>query len=211
LAEEWVSVDLGEPLPVSALILAAHNLQPGDQLRYALSNDAGFAGAEQIPLAWRADTFVEVFPLCEVRYVRLAFTKGVASETRQIGRLFVGEHAELDDPDHKGYRESPVDLSKKSRTIGGQNYTEQRKQFREFRVPFDQLPGTQVNEILAIARRVGTHTAFFMQIQDTLADLNGDVLDEVVYVKFKDLLDKEVRGVDAELLWKLQLDMEEQL
>jgi len=211
LTEEWVSVDLGEPLPVSSLILAAHTLQPSDQLRYSLSNDAGFIGAEEIPLAWRADTIVEVFPLCEVRYVRIAFTKGMAGEVRQIGRLFLGEHVECDDPDHKGYREQPVDLSKKSRSLGGQSYTEQRKQYREIRIPFDMMPGEQVNEILGIARQVGTHTAFFIQIQDTLADLNRDVLDEVLYVKFKDLSDKEVRGVDVDLLWKLQLDVEEQL
>lgn len=207
---ESVTIDLGSSKELSSIIIVGHNLEAGDNLRYMLSDAADFAGADEITMDWREGSIVAVFAAVEVRYLKILFDKPTAGETRQIGRMFVGKCYDLDElPDGKGYKEDPKDLSKVSRAISGQKYTEVRPSYNTYKISGSQMPQDQVEVLYALNDACGTHTPFFVQIQDELADLQEEPLDDVLYVTLKDLVPRDVEGVTRTLRWKVSLELEQ--
>ncbi len=212
IAAESITADLGSSQEVSAVILAAHDIAIGDEVTFELSDLDDFSDTEPQPFEWRAGTMLAVFPAVQVRYVRVNITKSAAGNAVSVGRLFIGPHYQCaEDPEHDGYEVAHTDLSKSARSIGGQVYSEIRNGYRTFKIPFEMIPGEQAEEFFSMGETLGTHTPLFFQVQDSLADLNSDVQDEIVYARFRDVPKRANKGTDGSLLWSMSLTFNEDI
>lgn len=212
---ESVSFDFGSAKAVSALVILDHDLLATDtalKLEFSDASDFGSIVAT-FNLEWREDAIRAFFAAVSCRYARVTWTKASAS-TRQIGRIFLGDHYECDEqPMFDGYDDGLVDLSKSDRSLGGTEYSDIRQIFREFKCDFSQIIQEQADAFIECGQDCGTHTPFFIIVEETILDDDQSrlPLDEVLYVKFKSVPKRKTKGVDETLLWDVSLDFEEQI
>ena len=95
--------------------------------------------------------------------------------------------------------------------MGGQVYSDVKSNYTDLELTFSNISNAQASQFKAIARQVGIHQSFFVQIEDSSA--SNDPFDEPYYVKFRDLSGSKVDGIDDsdELSWNMTLELEEQL
>lgn len=208
---EYINIDLGSSKAFSSIVIAEHDLLAADNLRFKFSDDSSYAGATEILIEHLSGTIVVTFPEVEARYIRILFDKSSAGDTRQIGRLFVGPHDDFGSViDYNGYNEGKEDLSRKSRTLGGQVYSEVRPIYSSFKLACSYLEQEKTGWLREMDAYVGTHTAFFVQVQEsTDSSLNESPLDDVLYVMLRNMLDRDVESVDEELRYGMDLNLEE--
>lgn len=125
-ATDMWTVDLGSALDVSALFVGGHDFSSGDTLTFRYASDSGFtADTGTVSVTYRADNLYQFFTAISRRYWRLENLKDVAAETRQIGRLALGDHTELGLSLRLGYGVGAAqDTSKIVVTEGGQAYAD---------------------------------------------------------------------------------------
>jgi len=208
---EYVTLDLGSSKPLSSIVIAAHDLLAADNLRYMFSNASNFSGAVERQIERVAGTIVVTFPEVEARYVRVLFDKASAGQTRQIGRLFVGPHRNFGSIiDYAGYKESKEDLSRSTRTLGGQVYSETRNQYSRYTLECSYLEQEKTDWLIEMSDYVGLHTPFFVQVQSTTdSSLNESPLDDVLYVMLRETIDRAVEVADDELRYAVDMQLEE--
>lgn len=206
---ERVVIDLGSAKAITTLILIDHDLVAGDTNILLEGNSADSWGAPAFSqsLTWASGPILQTFTQQTLRYWRLSFTKTSASESREIGRLYLGTYAETEhQPDFAGYDEMREDPSRKAKTLGGQTWTDRQEQFDVVTAEMSHVSQTLADQIRTIARAVGQSISFFVQV-DTTSPLNT-----VYYVKFRKAHGRSVVAVDSGLVWDLaKLEMEEQL
>jgi hypothetical protein len=208
---EYITIDLGSSKALSSIIIAAHDLLAADNLRYKFSDASDFSGATEHQIEHVSGTIVVTFPEVEARYVRILFDKASAGDTRQIGRLFVGPHRNFGSViDYAGFDEGKEDLSRKSRTLGGQVYAEVRSQYSRYGVDCSYVEQEKTDWIIEMSDYVGTHTSFFLQVQETTnSALNESPIDDVLYVLLRETVDRAVETTDEELRYNVDLKLEE--
>lgn len=206
---ERVVIDLGSAKAVTSVILLDHTLKSGDTALTLEANATDFwvGPAFTQALTWSSGPILATFGSQTLRYWRLSFTKTIAAESRDIGRLFLGTFAETEhQPDFDGYEEMREDPSRKAKTLGGQTWTDLQEQYDMLTTEMTHVSQTLADQLKTIARTVGESLSFFVQI-DTISPLNT-----VYYVKFRKAFGRSVVAVDGGLVWDLvKLEMEEQL
>jgi hypothetical protein len=207
-AAENLVIDLGSAKAVTAVILLDHTLTASDTLIKLEGHTTNAWGAPTFTqaLTWASGTIAQVFASQTLRWWRISFTKSAAGETRDLGRVFLGTYYETPiDPDADGYDEELNDPSRKTKSLGGQTYTEILEKFGVPAVKFSAIDQTMRDNLKTIFDAVGEAVSFFVQVQST------SPLNKVWYVKLRRAFKTPVKGMDSTLLWDVSLDLEEQL
>lgn len=207
-AAEWIVFDLGSAKAVTAVILLDHTLTNSDTLikLEAHTSDSWGAPSFSQALTWAEDIISAVFASQSYRFWRVSFTKSAAAESRDIGRIFLGPHESTEeDPDSDGVVESIEDDSRITKSLGGQTYTDAIEKYGRIAVQFSSIPNTMAASLKTFYEYVGKTKSFFVQVQ------TSGPLTKIWYVKNTEELSREVAGMDAELIWDVALEMEEQL
>lgn len=209
-AAEFVIIDLLTAKNVTACILLDHTLTAGDtsiRIQANATNSWGAPSFDQA-LTWASGTISQVFANQSFRYWRLIFTKSNASEQRDIGRLFLGTYYQP--PEDPSDVEAPEeDLSRKTRSDGGQLFTDAASSYRQKDLPFNGISTTQKDAFRTFHLAVKTHKSFFMQI-----DPNGSgEMVELLYGKLRSMMIFRNSGFhsDGALCWDTKLEFEEAL
>jgi hypothetical protein len=215
VAAEYVDFDLGSAVDpdgggTAALILLDHDLQATDSLLRLYGDDnAGFSTPDSYTYVHAAGPILLTTATNSNRYWRIAFTKDAAAETRQIGCLFLGPAVGLAErPIYSGLRETREDLSAAMRSAGGQVQSDARGQFRRWAADFAAIAEASKTALSALASLVGTHTPFFIQLDESGSNPG---LGEMLYVKLSKLPGFDVAGWDGAYYYDTRLELEEQL
>jgi len=206
---ESIVFDLGAAKTAAFVAILNHNLKQADtgiRLQANSSNSWATPPFTQT-LTWRAGPISAFFSPQTYQFWRVSFTKTAASETRDIGRIFIGPYYEP--PDDIGNRAISItqnDTSKTSRTIGGQSYSDIRGLYETVTVNFKLVSHAQHNAFKDMAAKVGTHTPFFFM-------LDYDVEPEkwLYYVKFSRLQSHKATVLGGVYYWDVSMRMDEQL
>lgn len=196
---EYITFDLGATGTASAAIIENHNLTASDTLIQLRGSTDNFNLSNVLVATFTHDTgtMMETFSAVGYRYWRVTFTKSSSSETRDIGRIFIGPHVSTTaDPDYNGYGKKKEDLSRSQRTLGGQTYSEIRGQYETLTLSFSDIAQADKDVIEACFEAVGMHTPFWVQAMDS-----GSALTEVDYVKFTREPSFNVSAFDSGYLW----------
>jgi len=211
VADEYITIDLGSSQAATAAIIFAHTLTAGDsaiQLRKSTDN---FAANDVLvgTFTWSSGPMLLTFTSTSSRYWRIKFTKASAGVSRDIGRIFLGTYTTFTGlPDWDGFSSSPIDLSQTQVSEGGQDYTNQRSQYRDIRLDASGVSTAQAADIKTFTETVGAHTPFFLQADENATDESG----EVFYVRLKKLPARDTDGmVETTLGWQIKLEAKEQL
>jgi hypothetical protein len=210
VAAEFVQFDLGSAKSVTSLIVISHNLTPSDTLLKIEANTTSsfVAPAFSQAVTWESGVISSIFAVQSYRYWRFSFTKSASGETRDIGRIFLGTSVSMTErPDYDGWKRGQDDLSIVQRTVGGQVYAESRPKFRMADLDFSGISNAQKIQFTTLGDRVGTHTSWFLQIDE---NGSGEVA-EILYVNLKDLPQFSIDGFDSDYTWNTQLKVEEQI
>jgi len=210
VAAEFVVMDLLTAKAVNSVILLDHTLTAADTLIKIQGNATDSWGAPTVneTLTWASGTISKVFSQNSLRYWRLIFTKSSASETRDIGRLFLGTYYQpVEEPSDLNATEE--DLSRKTRSDGGQIFSDAASSFRVKELPFHGISTTQKDLLRTFTRRVKTHSSFFLQINESGA---GE-MSELLYGKLRKMMEFKNAGWhnDGDLCWDTKLEFEEAL
>lgn len=210
IAAENVVIDLLTAKAVTAVILLDHTLTAADTLIKLQGNSSNSWGAPPVDetLTWASGIISKIFAQQTYRYWRLIFTKSNANEQRDIGRMFLGTYfqptedpADLDAPEE--------DLSRKTRSDGGQIYSDAADSFRVKELAFNGISTTQKDALRTFHRRVKTHSSFFLQL-----DQNGSgEMSELLYGKLRKMMQFKAAGFnsDGSLAYDTKLEFEEAL
>ncbi len=203
--QEWLVFDLGAAKAVAAVVIGATNFAWQTDIVSIDASTDGFTWVsirDELPIL---ETIPTSFPEVSYRYWRIIFDKANATETRDIGRVFIGRYYDTPEPpDFTGYEDTLDDLSKVQKTPSGQTYAEVLDQFEIFKLSFSSVPQTMADELRIVMRSVGQHRSFFLQL-----DENDN--DTIRYLKFKNGLTRKVSGFDSQLYYDIKLELEEQL
>lgn len=167
LTEEAVVVDLGAATAVGAFALLAHDL---DGTETGLTLEANTADSWGTPafsraVTHRADHLVEFFAPETYRYWRFVFTKALAADQRQAGRLVLGPYYECPRNVRKStFKWGWRDLSKVARTRGGVAHADVGARLRTLKAGFYRAPEVQAQELDALGETNGTHTPFLISV-----------------------------------------------
>lgn len=210
-ADEWIKFDLGSAKAVQAVILLDHTLTASDTTIKLQGNatDVWTSPSVDQTLTFNAGTLAAFLSSAQTyRWWRIVFTKSAAGEYRDVGRVFLGPFYECaKGPAFKGVRITPVDLSETERSRGGQTYSDQLDSYDEIEIEFMLLPDAQMDQFIALAAAVGTHTPWFVQI-----DSVNKPYEWLYYVKFDGFTKRQVEikrpaGYSWSVKWKLNEDL----
>jgi hypothetical protein len=100
-------------------------------------------------------------------------------------------------------RITPVDLSETERSRGGQTYSDILNSYDEIEIDFSLVPDAQMDQFIALAGAVGTHSPWFVQI-----DSVNKPYAWLYYVKFESFTKSQVEilrpaGYSWSAKWKL--------
>lgn len=209
-ANESVTFDLGAAGAATAAIIFAHTLTAGDSAIELHKSTDNFA-ANDVKVGdftWTGGPIVLTFASTSSRYWRIKFTKSAAGVSRDIGRILIGNYTDFDSVVWDGFKVKPNDNSQTQRSEGGQTWSAIRPQWRTIKID-NWLTSAEVLDLKALSDRVGTTTTFFVQADELATDESGEVL----YVKFRDVPERDTSGLDegGDLAWSGPMEMEEQL
>ncbi len=200
---ENIVIDLGSAKAVTSVILLDHDLTASDTGIVLEGNDSDSWGAPSFsqPLTRVSGVIAAYFSSQSYRYWRVAFTKSAASETREIGRVFLGAYDTLP---IASMNISPVDTSKTTKTIGGQTYNDIRPIYDDVMIQTPPILKATSDIFKAIFDSVGMHKPYFISI-----DHDIEPVDWIYYVKAKSI--PSFLPAITTTYWKLSINMSEQL
>lgn len=211
-AVESVVIDFLNDVAPTSVIIFNHNFTASDSNLVLRASSDNFATVDDLisTLTFSADyTYLHAtFGAATYRYFKFQFTKAAAGQTRDVGRIFLGNYTDLNNAiAFEGVKIKPTDLSVGLISAGGQTYTDRRSQFRTVQLDLNSLTTTEKDALRTITNTVGTHQSFWMQIDQSATT----ELSEVLYVKFKDLPERGVSGLSSDVVWDLKAELREQL
>lgn len=213
-AAEWIKFDLGSALDVDGFIVFNHTLDENDSAINIEGHTADSWGTPDVTAAISIsdenETGAQKWSSAQSkRWWRFEFTKQASGDAIDIGRLFLGDvYDTTEAPDSDGYSDETVDLSTQQRSIDGQTYDYIKNEYQKLRVKFTACSLAQAKQLKTIYDAVGTHTPFFVQIDQSASD---GIREVIHYVKFTNPLKRNVHSYDGELKWNLTLNLESQL
>jgi hypothetical protein len=210
-AAEWIKFDFGSPKTVQSAILLDHTLTSGDSAIKVQANttDSWTTPPIDQALSFNAGTIAHYFGAVETyRWWRVIFTKSAAGETRDIGRIFLGPLLEAERSFRFGSCGiTPVDLSETDRSIGGQTFSEIKPVYDKVKGDFGFIGDTQNTQMKSLASACGTHTPWFLCIDDT-----NKPYELLYYGKTVDLSAFKIELIQSGVyLWSTSLEFAEEL
>lgn len=211
LFNESITVDLLSAKSATALVVSGFLYNSGaTQVNFYLRGSTdNFASSNVLIGATGYDgtqTSLFAFSSQSFRYWRVEFFKDNASDVVDVGRIFLGTYFQTaDQPDYGGYSEELVDPSPTQYSVGHQSYTDRREQYHALSANFTRLAEADASSIKTVVKKVGRHTPFFVQVQDSFP------LDKVFYVKFVKGYKRDVSAFDSQFYYDLDLEFEEQV
>ncbi len=208
-AEEWVRLDLGEPVACEGVALIGHDLDGTETTLELQANgtDSWTSPAWALALTHRQGTITAFFAAQSFRYWRLRFVKAQASDVRSAGRLMLGPAHELaDGPLRDGFRWGHRDLSAVRVVPGGQVHGDAAAVLRTLSATLPALPQADVDELRELAATNGTHTPLLVHL-----DPDADPARWALYGRLTRLGGAQYRTFDGGHLWDVALEMEEAL
>lgn len=150
------------------------------------------------------------------QYFQYTFTKPTAGETRDTGRIFLGDYYDMvRAPSRDGITITQVDGSEKFKGIALNTFTEIKDKYKIINIRFPAVPQVDIDNLNEIFSRLGEGVNFFIQIdQDSnnfgLAPLSPYV--EIYYVKLNKNYSKQLMyPTGLAPFWSLELEFEEQV
>lgn len=167
--QEIITVDLGSAQSITAFALLAHDLTANDSIVLRYASDAGFtADVGTVPVTFREDTLIEYFTAVSRRYWRLEIdligSSGSTTDTRQAGRLLLGDHYQTERNISLGWMgpNYTQDTTKSVRTAGGQKYADIGVAIKAFQGQFVALSETDLDEFEELKSTMLTGMAFII-------------------------------------------------
>lgn len=207
-SSEWVEVDFGAAVAISAAGLVNHNIAaPGTLTLKANTSSSWGSPAFSVAITPSSPNQIQKLASTQTyRYWRLEIGKTSSGFVAQLGCLILGAHYDFaQQPTDTGYRVRWVDPSKHNKTPSGQRYSEILPKFRQFRLDWSMVDSTLKTNVETAVNNLGTSLPFLMQVEST-----GE-LTEYVYARFTDEPDFSVQAMDETLRWGFTLDAEEEL
>lgn len=210
-AAEYARFDLGSAMAVQAAVILDHDLTGSDS-GIALQGGAS-PGATTVNQAftYNAGAMIAVLASPQTyQHWQVAFTKSSASETRDIGRIFVGPMLEfISSPDIHKIRIEWQDETKRDRSLGGPAISDLRSKYRRIRIPFPFLEATEAEALDAAVQYVGEGVPFFCQV-----DPERKPNDWLFYCVFRSIPEISTVGWDEandDYVYESDLDLEEEV
>jgi hypothetical protein len=203
--------DLGSAMAVRSVVLLDHTLTGSDTTIKLQGNatDAWTSPSFEETLVYNAGTIAAFLSAAQTyRWWRIIFTKSSASEYRDVGRVFLGPYYECaKGPAFRGVRITPVDLSETERSRGGQTYSDILNSYDEIEIDFSLVPDAQMDQFIALAGAVGTHSPWFVQVDSTNKPYAW-----LYYVKFDGFSRRQVEILrPAGYAWSVKWKLNEEL
>jgi hypothetical protein len=208
VAAEYLKWDLGSAKTPTHLIILDHTILATATLGIDRNTTDSFPAASGAVTWTTSYIFHAIASPTSKQWWKLLITKASSAETFDIGRMFLGVAVTLTDKvDFGGFTKEIVDLSVTQKSVGGQSYTDQRDQYRMFKLRFSRIPQADADAITTLFETVGTHTPFFMQIDE---DLSGEFI-EPLYVKFAKAPKFQDSAFDSGFYYDTAIEVEELL
>jgi len=199
--QENIVIDMGSAKSVTSVILLDHDLT---------ALDTGIALEGNASDSWGAPSFTQAltrvggpiaayFASQSYRYWRITYTKEAASQTRDIGRVFIGTY---DQVPITGMMINKNDLSKMARSIGGQTFHDVRPNYDEISLQMGVVSKAVFDTLNSITESVGV--PLFVSVDNDVEHVNW-----LYYVKIRSL--PNFNPVIATTYWQSSLSLNEQL
>ena len=209
VATERLVFNMGSAKSVTCVVLLDHTLTSGDSGIKLMGNSSDSWGTPAFTqsLTWDSGPIVAFFSSQSYQYWAVEFTKSAASETRDIGRIFIGTYYELvQNIGREGLQIQQVDLSKVGRAVGGQTYSDVRSIYDKISLSIDMMPHAQHEQLRTIVNSVGKHTPFFLSI-----DHDTEPQDWLYYVKIASIKTHQIKANSSTWYWSGGMTLDEQL
>jgi hypothetical protein len=222
LATETLTITLDRNYNNETLYLVLHGFDFTHVT--ALTYQLGALGAVPIVGYTNGVAFVTVIavPAINENTLVLTFTKDMAANYVQVGKIFIGngfDNAPVDEPDKNGYHHEFYEGINKDYSIAGQKFSEGRYQSWHGSIDIPYIPDQVMHDtVRPWLQTVGTFQPFFIMVDNYANNglgpeaLASDQLAQVRYVTLSTVA-KESFVFYGELgyYWKLSLMLEEQL
>lgn len=221
LGTEWALFDLGSPQNITDCILFNSTCQ-GDTVTIEGNSSSDFS-SPAFSQSMTLDAFSTLyanFSVQNYRYWRVTIetvVNGVDEPAvRTIGNIYLGTSYQLaQDLDYsEGYKVTRNDLSQTQVTYGGQEYSQDRNQFRTVENIFTMYPQSQYAAFDTWEQAVGTHKPFYINYAPNIAPADP-LLNEIIYAKLESLFEQDMLGYDSinasGYFWSTDLTVREQL
>ena len=209
VATERLVFDMGSAKSVTCVVLLDHTLTSGDSGIKLMGNSSDSWGTPSFTqsLTWNSGPIVAFFSSQSYQYWAVEFTKSASSETRDIGRIFIGTYYEsARDVPYNGQSIKQIDLSKTGRSKGGQTYSDVGSIYDQITLKFEMIANAQYDQFRIIADAVGTHTPFFVSLNHDTEPQNW-----LYYVKFRSLQNFTGAILGGVAYWNTSMTLDEQL
>lgn len=169
LVDEWLVFDLGEVKDITAFLVFAHDLQPGETVKIqANASDSWGSPSVDVTLTYN-DSKLKYFwaTVQSFRYWRLLVAKSGASEVRSFGKVMVAQQFEVtENVAYDGIEWGLEDLSDGEVTKSGQYYADQNAILDTVSCEFPFSSITQMEEFKRLAKTLGRSRCFAISIDD---------------------------------------------
>lgn len=202
-ALETVIIDLGSAQAVECVALLDHGLTAADTGITLEGNTADSWGSPAFTqnLTRVAGTIAAFFALESYRYWRISFTKSASGETRDIGRVFLGEFISAPITGHSA---AVVDTSKIIRSVGGQTFSDERPIFYRIALQLNVITKSVADSLRTMLETIGRRRPFFVSIDDDEEPVNW-----IYYVKVSG--GGSFTAISGNDYWRTTLNLDEQL
>jgi hypothetical protein len=210
-ATESVIFDFGTSKTYTDAIIFAHNLTAGDSdIELETSDLSDFSVLNQTgDFTWSAGA-MHISGTFNGRYARISFTKSAAGQTRQIGRVYLGNiYSTTRQPDFdKGFKLTAATNSQVNESRGAQEYGLVKQNYRLPVVTWTMLENTQSMALLAIYQDRMIAKKLWIQIDASSAQAQYS---EIIYVRITEFLQLEASAYDSNQQWDTGMAFREQL
>ncbi len=142
------------------------------------------------------------------RFYRFRFDKSSSSQTRDVGRLFLGKSFDMvRAPRKDGINIQTVDGSNLFKAVGLNTYAELKDKYRVVQLTFPPVPQADIDNLNTMFALVGHSINLFLQIDQI------SPYDELLYVKLSGMYTKKLFWPlsPGGPFWDLSLSFEEQV
>lgn len=208
--ERTFTADLAAAAAVTAFLVLNHDLLVSDTIKLQANSSDAWVTPPYDQALTHSSGVISLTLSETYRYWHLSATLASEDDVRNIGRVFLGTYYDTLTPvEHTGFRRSRADQTISHRTPGGQLYTLSRPNPRRWTADLSGMTDADHLALKPILDFLGTHTAFFVQVDPT----DVGELSEILYVKLARESEFRASGVgDGDNpAWDISLELEEAL
>lgn len=215
-ADENVVIDLGSAMTVTAFIVKISDWTGLTSIAIQ-GNAADSWGTPSVDESITAPTspaltYVDATLNGNYRYWRFKFTKNSASDQIDVQRIFLGSFLEVSNLiEYDGVQDRLNDLSRTSRSRGGQTFSEEKDSVRELGLSLSNVTDAQFTSLVTgVWNTHGTYKPLWVEVSEysTGTGPTGGL----IYGKLTDRLSRDDPAYTGSgFVWDVDLSIEEQL